>query len=95
MLVNDTTSATATIQKYFSTLYKNQINATGEQVRAVSRDESYLHPLTYRPQPFEAVRTRPYHYRSYNLAAMIVRSRAPTPSRIWLTTGPSHRPTRA
>ena len=23
-------------------------------------------------QPFEAIRTRPYHYRSYNLAAMIV-----------------------
>ena len=26
-------------------------------------------------QPLEAVRTRPYHYRSYNLAAMIVCSR--------------------
>lgn len=23
-------------------------------------------------QPFEAARTRPYHYRAYNLAAMIV-----------------------
>jgi len=56
MLVNDTTSASATIQKYFSTLYKNQINATGEQ-------------------PLEAVRTRPYHYRSYNLAAMITNAR--------------------
>ena len=95
MLVNDTTSASATIQKYFSTLYMNQINATGEQVRAVSHDECYLHPLKYRPQPLEAVRTRPYHYRSYNLAAMIVSSRAPTPSRILLTTSPSHRPTRA
>lgn len=37
ILVNDTTSANATVQKYFSTLYKNQINATGEQVRAVFR----------------------------------------------------------
>jgi len=26
-------------------------------------------------QPLEAVRTRPYHYRSYNLAAMIVNAR--------------------
>ena len=25
-------------------------------------------------QPFEAVRTRPYHYRCFNLEAMIVRS---------------------
>jgi hypothetical protein len=36
ILVNDTTSASATIQKYFSTLYKSQINGTGEQVRAAS-----------------------------------------------------------
>jgi hypothetical protein len=38
ILVNDTTSANATIQKYFSTLYQNQIDATGEQVCAVFRD---------------------------------------------------------
>ena len=37
ILVNDTRSASATIQKYFSTLYKNhQINGTSEQVRAAS-----------------------------------------------------------
>jgi len=46
ILVNDTASANATIQKYFSTLYKNQINATGEQVRAVPRDNRCPHPLT-------------------------------------------------
>ena len=31
---------------------------------------------TYSPlphQPFEMIRTRPYHYRAYNLNAMIVR----------------------
>jgi len=37
ILVNDTASASATIQKYFSTLYKNQINGTGEQVRTALR----------------------------------------------------------
>ncbi|KAH9955397.1 chondroitin AC/alginate lyase [Russula dissimulans] len=56
ILVNDTAGANATVQKYFSTLYKNQINATGEQ-------------------PLEAVRTRPYHYRCYNLVAMITNAR--------------------
>ena len=33
ILVNDTASANATIRKYFSTLYKKQISADGEQVR--------------------------------------------------------------
>ncbi|KAF8495468.1 chondroitin AC/alginate lyase [Russula emetica] len=56
ILVNDTAGANATIQKYFSTLYKKQISADGEQ-------------------PFEAVRTRPYHYRSFNIAAMITNAR--------------------
>lgn len=32
ILVNDTAGANATIQKYFSTLYKKQISADGEQV---------------------------------------------------------------
>lgn len=56
ILVNDLAGANATIQKYFSTLYQNQVEASGEQ-------------------PFEAVRTRPYHYRCYNLAAMITNAR--------------------
>lgn len=33
ILVNDTAGANASIQKYFSTLYQNQISANGEQVR--------------------------------------------------------------
>jgi hypothetical protein len=33
ILMNDTTNASATIQKYCSALYKNQISGTGEQVR--------------------------------------------------------------
>ncbi|KAI9507103.1 chondroitin AC/alginate lyase [Russula earlei] len=56
ILVNDAASANATVQKYFSTLYLNQINATGEQ-------------------PFEMNRTRPYHFRTFNLAAMITNAR--------------------
>jgi len=56
ILVNDIAGANATIQKYFSTLYMGQINATGEQ-------------------PLEAARTRPYHYRAYNLEAMITNAR--------------------
>ncbi|KAI9450085.1 chondroitin AC/alginate lyase [Lactarius psammicola] len=56
ILVNDLAGANATVQKYFSTLYQNQVDASGEQ-------------------PLEAVRTRPYHYRSYNLAAMITNAR--------------------
>ena len=33
ILVNDLAGANATIQKYFSTLYQNQVEANGEQVR--------------------------------------------------------------
>ncbi|KAI0048690.1 chondroitin AC/alginate lyase [Auriscalpium vulgare] len=65
ILVNDLTGANATVQKYFSTLYQNQILASGEQVC----------PLLRAACPLEAVRTRPYHYRSYNLAAMITNAR--------------------
>ncbi|KAH8978621.1 chondroitin AC/alginate lyase [Lactarius akahatsu] len=59
ILVNDLTGANATLHKYFSTLYQNQVDASGEQ-------------------PLEAARTRPYHYRSYNLAAMITNARLAT-----------------
>lgn len=53
ILVGNTTGALDSLGEYFNDIYKNQINADGEQ-------------------PLEAVRTRPYHYRTYNLAAMIV-----------------------
>jgi len=56
VLVNDNNGARATVNRYFSTLYQDQIIAGGEQ-------------------PLEAARTRPYHYRAYNLAAMITNAR--------------------
>ncbi|KAI0265334.1 chondroitin AC/alginate lyase [Gloeopeniophorella convolvens] len=56
IIANDLAGAKATLQKYFSTLYLNQIDANGEQ-------------------PLEATRTHPYHYRNYNLAAMITNAR--------------------
>lgn len=71
ILVNDLAGANATIQKYFSTLYQNQVEASGEQVRTILKNNVHS-LLTCTVQPFEAVRTRPYHYRCYNLAAMIV-----------------------
>ncbi|KAF8310497.1 chondroitin AC/alginate lyase [Clavulina sp. PMI_390] len=52
LLLDDEASAKASVQQYFSGIYQNQINSTGEQ-------------------PLEAVRTRPIHYRAYNLAAII------------------------
>ena len=44
ILVNDTADANATIQEYFSTLYKNQIGANGEQVRRFVLDGAILTP---------------------------------------------------
>ncbi|KAH9168059.1 chondroitin AC/alginate lyase [Lactarius sanguifluus] len=71
ILVNDLAGANATLHKYFSTLYQNQVDASGEQNK--------LHSLLTRTtQPLEAARTRPYHYRSYNLAAMITNARLAT-----------------
>ena len=69
--MNDLAGANATVQKYFSTLYQKQVAANGEQVRMLLWNKLHL-VLTYTVQPLEAVRTRPYHYRCYNLAAMIV-----------------------
>lgn len=46
ILVNDTASANATIQKYFSTLYKKQISTDGEQVR---RGNCFLDSVTLTP----------------------------------------------
>ncbi|KAI0080380.1 chondroitin AC/alginate lyase [Panus rudis PR-1116 ss-1] len=56
IMVGDNAGARKTLETYFTTLFKNQISADGEQ-------------------PEEAKRTRPYHYRSYNLAAMITNAR--------------------
>ena len=46
ILVNDLAGANATIQKYFSTLYQNQVEADGEQVRMLllsSSIHSHVH----------------------------------------------------
>ena len=53
ILVGNKNGALDSLGEYFDGIYKNQINADGEQ-------------------PLEAERTKPYHYRAYNLAAMIV-----------------------
>ena len=53
IVVGNNSGAVDVLGEYFDGIYKNQINADGEQ-------------------PLEAERTRPYHYRAYNLAAMLV-----------------------
>jgi len=53
ILIGDYAGAKGTISTFFSTTFKEQITATGEQ-------------------PFEAVRTHPYHYRAFNLEGLIV-----------------------
>ncbi|KIJ51844.1 hypothetical protein M422DRAFT_776428 [Sphaerobolus stellatus SS14] len=58
LIVNDVAGAKSVTQTYFNTLYQNHIDKSGEQC--------YSHN-----QPFEAARTRPYHYRAYNLAARL------------------------
>lgn len=49
-----------------------QISADGDQVRPPSP----IYPPNT-PQPKESARTHPYHYRGYNLCAMIVRPATP------------------
>ncbi|KAF9648312.1 chondroitin AC/alginate lyase [Thelephora ganbajun] len=56
ILAGDNSGALNILGEYFDGIYKDQINADGEQ-------------------PLEAERTRPYHYRTYNLAAMITNAR--------------------
>ncbi|TFK32391.1 alginate lyase-domain-containing protein [Crucibulum laeve] len=60
ILVSDFTGAKAVTDTYFNKQYLYQIEANGEQVSL---------------RPLEAARTRPYHYRAYNLAAMITNAR--------------------
>ncbi|KAI0634347.1 chondroitin AC/alginate lyase [Trametes polyzona] len=56
ILVGDKDGAKQTLEKYFTTQFKWQIAANGDQ-------------------PLETARTRPYHYRAYNLAAMITNAK--------------------
>ncbi|KAI0696536.1 chondroitin AC/alginate lyase [Cytidiella melzeri] len=73
LLVNDNISAQSTIEEYFSGIYMGQIAANGDQVR-VMLVRPREHP-SFKSQPLESARTRPYHYRAYNLAAMITNAR--------------------
>ena len=56
ILVGDYAGAKATLSKFFTGPFKEQISASGEQ-------------------PFEAIRTRPFHYRAFNLEALIVNAK--------------------
>ncbi len=70
VIVDDLTGANKTLQEYFTGIYMGQINSTGDQVSSTAH---ILFPSSNVPlQPLESIRTRPYHYRAYNLAAMIV-----------------------
>lgn len=71
ILVGDLEGAKNATNDYFSKLYPAQIQTSGEQVGFCSS----LYVALLKPwllKPLEAIRTRPYHYRAYNLAAMIV-----------------------
>lgn len=59
---------------YFEHQYMDQIIASGEQVRNIPSWFLYqtIDRAFHMTKPLEAARTRPYHYRAYNLAAMIV-----------------------
>ncbi|KAF8167953.1 alginate lyase-domain-containing protein [Crassisporium funariophilum] len=52
----DKQGAITLLQRFFTTLFLDQLAASGEQ-------------------PFEAVRTRPYHYRCFNLEALITNAK--------------------
>ncbi|KAJ6550100.1 alginate lyase-domain-containing protein [Mycena capillaripes] len=56
LIVNDTAGAVNWTHNYFTGIFQNQVNSSGDQ-------------------PMEAIRTRPYHYRNFNLAGMITNAR--------------------
>ncbi|KAI0772940.1 chondroitin AC/alginate lyase [Trametes elegans] len=68
ILAGDNDGAKQTLDKYFTTQYKWQIAENGDQVCCAHANV----PLF---QPLETARTRPYHYRAYNLAAMITNAK--------------------
>jgi hypothetical protein len=77
VMVGDNAGALEVTNTYFGGQYLFQIKGNGEQVNCLimlALDRCNI-PFS---QPLEAARTRPYHYRAYNLAAMIV-TLFPTP----------------
>lgn len=75
VFVNDMTGAQEVLKTYFTKQYLGQISANGEQVKKEITLISNQADLTRPFQPLESARTRPYHYRAYNLAAMITNAR--------------------
>ncbi|KAI0342361.1 chondroitin AC/alginate lyase [Trametopsis cervina] len=67
ILVGDTAGAQGTLNEYFGGIFQGQIDKNGDQVCC------FLY--TWITQPLESSRTRPFHYRAYNLAAMITNAR--------------------
>lgn len=71
IILGDFAGATNVTNTYFSRQYLTQITADGEQVSIFKHRVNLS--TNRKLQPLEAARTRPYHYRAYNLAAIIVR----------------------
>lgn len=68
------------IQGYFATLYQHQVLANGDQVRSSlhhlpNLSSKNLHYPCIVQKPEESARHFPYHYRAYNLHAMITNAR--------------------
>ena len=56
ILIGDYAGAKTSLTNFFSSIFTDQITASGEQ-------------------PFEAIRTRPFHYRCFNIEALIVNAK--------------------
>jgi hypothetical protein len=69
LIVNDTAGATTLGRGYFGGIYKGQIQPNGNQVCS---SYSAVRIILTSDQPMEASRSRPYHYRNFNIAGMIV-----------------------
>lgn len=72
ILSGDIVGAKTVLQSYFDNQFQDQIVASGEQVSLTRHSFSSAWVLTRSSKPLEAVRTRPFHYRCFNLEAMIV-----------------------
>jgi len=72
LIADDIQGAKNVTNAYFDGIYMNQIAANGEQVSIIMILFVILWNVNLNLKPLEVNRTRPYHYRAYNLAAMIV-----------------------
>lgn len=69
--IGDLEGAAMVIQNFFGHQFMDQIGRNGEQVSPATR---VLCSWILQLKPFEAVRTRSYHYRCFNLEALMVLS---------------------